>query len=130
MASVSNKNAIGDVDDKQGVVTTNQPSPVVISPPPPPPSVPEPPPVVISPVSKPEASPRESTANKLAYLLIIAFFVIAGVPLIVIFAAGGETMATKAATGIEWLKGVSAFLAGLVGAVIGYYFRAETAERS
>lgn len=111
-----NKDATGGIEDKQGTGSTNQPEPVVIAPPSaPPPPTPEPEPLKIRPAAEPpKESPRERTTTRLAYVLIISFFVIAGVQLIAIFSVGGDTMVTKTTTAIEWLKGVSAYLAGLI----------------
>jgi hypothetical protein len=135
-SDLPNKNErVGGVEDKQGADSTGHVEPVVvIPPPPPPPSESEPsvviPPADITPVAPPEPEPKEKTASRLAYVLIISFFTIAGAPLIAIFLVGNETMAIKTNTAIEWLKGVSAYLAGLIGAVIGYYFRAEIVKKS
>jgi hypothetical protein len=93
------------------------------------PSEPEPeaPRVEVSVPETPESEGRvrESYAGKLAIILISSFFGILAIPLIPIFVAGGSgtDMARNTATAVEWLKGASAYLAGLVGAVVGYYYR-------
>jgi hypothetical protein len=104
---------------------------VRIPPPPPPPPPAQPPSVVITPSPAPVSEGKLITANRLAYVLVISFFIIAAVPLIWIFGAGStsDTMEIKTSNAVEWIQAVSAYLAGLVGAVLGYYFRAETEQK-
>jgi hypothetical protein len=84
-----------------------------------------PPPVVVSSrIRLPITKGPETTRHIIAYVLVGSFFLIAGVPLFGIFGGAGD-MTTKVTNAVEWLKGVSAYLAGLVGAVIGYYYRTE-----
>jgi hypothetical protein len=79
-----------------------------------------------------EGKMRELFAGKLAIILVSSFFGIAAIPLIPIFLAGGPSadMAKNTVNAVDWLKGVSAYLAGLVGAVIGYYYRSTTEKNS
>jgi hypothetical protein len=74
---------------------------------------------------------RESYAGKLAIILISSFFGILAIPLIPIFLAGGSgaDLAKNTTNAVEWLKGAPAHLAGLVGAVVGSYYR-STIERN
>lgn len=118
--------SVSETPPKEEEPTDSKPADVVIAQFPDPP---KPVPVPESSYERVEPNPTQKTTNALAYILILSFFVIAAAPLIVIFAAGGDTMVTKTNTAIEWLKGVSAYLAGLIGAVIGYYFRSQTAEK-
>jgi hypothetical protein len=79
--------------------------------------------VTVQPTAPPPSTGTTLTANRLAYVLIISFFLIAAIPLAVIFGGSADTMKVKTSNAIEWIKGVSAYLAGLIGAVVGYYYR-------
>jgi hypothetical protein len=65
---------------------------------------------------------RRITTHTIAIVLVVSFLLIASLPMFVMF-SGSDPMDNKIRNAVEWLKGVSAFLAGIVGAVIGYYYR-------
>lgn len=84
---------------------------------------------------EPEGKIREKWAGYLALILIGGFFAIAGIPLFSIFSGTGTStnsteMKATTDTAVDWLKGVSAYLAGLVGAVVGYYYRTTVEQNN
>lgn len=61
---------------------------------------------------------REEAAKWIAIILVVGFLVLMGLPYLYLFVGTVSEV-------IDLIKTVSAVLSGIVGAVIGYYFRVE-----
>lgn len=72
------------------------------------------------PTTTPEKLEREKAAKQIATILTVAFVLLLGLPL---FLFVGSNPATTAPVVVDLIKTFASVFSGLVGAVIGYYFR-------
>ena len=75
----------------------------------------------ITPVREEILPPREKAAFWIALILVVGFLFLIGVPYIYLFThpVSGSIVAEV----VDLIKTVAAVLSGVVGAVVGYYFR-------
>ena len=74
-------------------------------------------------------SVHEITARWVAFALVLGFIILLILPFMFLFSTPKPTPEIKAevvSETVDLIKTVSAVLSGLLGAVVGYYFRVET----
>jgi hypothetical protein len=73
---------------------------------------------------------REMSASRIALIIVSGFFLLLGLPFVYLFLGvqPADATATKIAEVIDLIKTVAAVLSGIVGSVLGYYFRVKMQE--
>lgn len=81
----------------------------------------------LEPTAAPQETLREEAAREIAKIVICGFLFLFAIPFVYLFTypTFGDLTVNIVPSVIDMIKTIAAVLSGIVGAVIGYYFRRE-----